>query len=219
MSKYVKGTRSTWKDLTGIKFNRLTVLGYLGNSMWECKCDCGNLTIIRAKSITTGQTKSCGCLQKEIRSKLSYKHGKKDIPEYNSWRGMKARCNYKKHKDYKNYGGKGIKVCDEWLNSFEQFFSDMGKRPPGCTLDRKNVLEGYNKDNCRWADINTQANNKSSSIYLTFNGITKTLSQFASEYKLNKKTLKGRLERGWSIEKALTTPTLIIFRHKTPVTK
>lgn len=116
------------------------------------KCSCGKEKRIQSHHVKSGATKSCGCLQE--------KHNMWKNREYSSWQSMKARCDNPNRNSYKYYGGRGIRVCKEWSNSFQRFFDDMGNRPMGTSLDRIDVNGDYNKDNCRWADAKTQARNK-----------------------------------------------------------
>jgi hypothetical protein len=144
-------------NLSGQKFNRLTVLYRVENSgqnrvQFLCRCDCGKEVVAISENLKNGNTKSCGCLNTETRSKLNRRHGLGKPPEYNSWRAMKARCYRPKNNRYQHYGGRGIKVCDRWINSFENFYKDMGRKPgPAYTIDRKNVDGSYEPDNCKWA--------------------------------------------------------------------
>ena len=196
------------KDYTGQKFHYLTAIefshiGRSNESRWLYKCDCGNEKIISSWSVVAGRTKSCGCYALKIRTI----HGKSKTPEYNSWNGMRQRCYSEKHRYYKYYGGKGITICERWLNSFEDFLEDMGERPKGTTLDRKDGSKGYYKENCRWATGKEQQNNRKSTIVIEYNGTQKTITEWAEEYDINFFTLWSRLhERKWPIEKALTTP-------------
>lgn len=119
------------------------------------QCECGTIKTVDYYSIKNGLTNSCGCEHKP-----NLKHSLCNSPEYRSWNGMKIRCTNPKHKQYKDYGGRGITVCPEWLNSFEQFYNDMGKRLNGKTLDRINNNKGYEPSNCRWATKSEQAQNK-----------------------------------------------------------
>ncbi|MDF2535516.1 MAG: hypothetical protein K0R18_1675 [Bacillales bacterium] len=190
-------------ELTG-KFGRLTIIkfshiGSSGHVYWSCKCDCGNKLSVRGCHLVNGDTMSCGCLHDE----LKLKHGKYGTKIYFAWAQMIQRCNNPKNEAYPNYGGREIKVCNEWL-SFEKFYEDMGDRPNGMTLDRKDNDRGYFKENCRWATKEEQENNKRTNKIITFNGKTLSLKQWSYEVNINYNTLTKRLNKGWSIEDTLT---------------
>jgi hypothetical protein len=165
----------TLSDLKGKKYMRLTALEEVERHgkyvrQWKCKCDCGAVSIVRQSNLTSGNTKSCGCLDIEKGTERLRKratHGRTYRPgrnirtaTYVSWQSMKSRCYASKTHGYTNYGGRGIAVCAEWRNSFENFLRDMGERPTGKTLDRKNVNEDYSADNCKWSDSKEQSLNK-----------------------------------------------------------
>ncbi len=135
-------------------------------------------------------------------------HDMSRTPEYKIWIGMKARCNNEKDTGYKNYGGRGIKVCERWINSFENFYEDMGGRPEGnYSIERKDNNGNYCKENCYWATKKEQANNRRSNRLIEYNGEIHSLSEWESKLNLNRGDLKRRLNRlKWSFEKAITTP-------------
>lgn len=170
------GCLKALRDLCGRRFGRLIVLKRAGcdrqnKTMWECQCDCGKVVRIRGYILRRRGVKSCGCLQKEwitrraIEHPIRLRHGHAlstgISPEYHSWASMKVRCYRRNHKAFKNYGGRGIKVCERWLNSFENFLADMGPRPTGKSLDRFPNNDGnYEPGNCRWATRSEQQRNR-----------------------------------------------------------
>lgn len=194
------------KDLTGMKFGRLTVISYSHTNknrcpFWNCKCECGNELKINGASIKSGHTKSCGCLNKEVIT--THKLSKTRV--YVSWNAMIQRCTNVKSKQYRFYGGRGISVCEKWL-SFDGFYEDMGDRPAGMSIDRINSFGDYCKENCKWSTIEEQSNNKITSIKITHQGKTQTLTLWAKEIGINHGTLRNRIiKRNWSIEKAFYT--------------
>lgn len=192
-----------------------------------CLCVCGVERWVSGNNLRGGKTQSCGCKSTEIRAQKPLKietHGEshqggKGTPEYRSWLRMRERCYYEKGVNYDNYGGRGVRVCDRWRNSFSAFLEDMGRKPAAShTLDRIDSNLSYScgkceecllnqwPANCRWADSSTQQNNKTNNKILEFNGKRQTMAQWAEELGINKKTLKARLGKyGWSVERALST--------------
>lgn len=151
------------EDITGQRFGRLVVIKIAGqdkwrSKLWECLCDCGATTIVKGESLKAGSTQSCGCLRKERVLKAITKHGMSATLIYHLWQTMHSRCENPNCIGYKNYGGRGIKVCDRWFK-FENFFEDMGKKPEGLSLERINNNKGYSPDNCKWATRIEQSHN------------------------------------------------------------
>lgn len=149
----------------GDKYNRWTILKEVeaknNKRYFECQCECGKVKNVRFGLLRNGQSKSCGCLISETQKRIRTTHGRYGTLEYKSWQSMKERCFNPNNKKWEDYGGRGIKVCDEWINSFENFFNYMGERPKGTTLDRYPNNDGnYEPGNCRWATIEEQNRNK-----------------------------------------------------------
>lgn len=198
------------KDLSGQKFNRLTAISYdKDNGKWLCRCDCNAITRVTRDQLISGRTKSCGCFSRESKLTRLLKHGAarkgKITTEYMCWRNMLTRCYYKKSKCFHNYGGRGITVCERW-HTFEHFLADMGERPANMTIDRKDNNGPYCKENCRWATKQEQVTNRRTNRLITFNGTTKTLSQWATEIGIDSTTIAFRLKSGWTIEQAMRVP-------------
>jgi hypothetical protein len=193
-------------NITGQRFGRLIALEFVRSTssatFWRCKCDCGKIVEVARGSLTTGKTRSCGCLLAEIVKTASRTHGMSGTSEHNAWMGMIQRCTNPSNARYSDYGGRGICVCSRWL-SFENFISDMGLRPDGCTLDRIDNDKGYSPDNCRWATTYTQASNKRNSKRYTCNGMTLTEAEWAAVRSMKRTTIQYRIKAGWTIEQTL----------------
>lgn len=165
-------------DLTGQKYQRLTVIKFAGldknGAVWECKCECGNIKNVRSGDLRSGNTNSCGCYMKDQIRKAKLKHGATQndalTGTYKSWYSMKARCYRKSCIEYKRYGGRGIEVCERWKNSFENFLEDMGERPEGYSLERKDFNGNYEPSNCCWTTSMEQAKNRRNNKYVILNG-------------------------------------------------
>lgn len=193
-------------SLIGRRFGRLTVQSYShssksGSPLWNCVCDCGCLAICSSPNLYSGNTKSCGCIKREITSSRSRTHGATGTPEYRVWYHIIGRCTSKGDPAYHNYGGRGIAVCDEWKNSFESFFSCVGKRPSSLhTLDRIDNNGNYEPGNVRWATRKEQANNLRRNTIVEFRGSKMTLSEFSDAVGVPYRIVYGRFRSGWSIE-------------------
>lgn len=197
-------------DELGKKYNRLTVIAaserrtMKGGVYWVCLCECGNEVEIRANDLRNGNAYSCGCYAKEQRLKANTKHGcggKNRTSEYNIWYAMTQRCTYKKCPQYKDYGGRGIKVCNRWLK-FENFISDMGLRPSlNHSLDRfPNINGDYEPNNCRWATRYEQDRGKRSNIWFEINGVKKCQQDWAVELGTHSKIIIYHLKKGRSFQ-------------------
>lgn len=200
------------KDLTGMVYGRLTVISFSHRSScnqyyWDCLCICGNKTKVVAGNINNGHTKSCGCLSIEKASERAITHNQSKSLEHKSWRRMKTRCLNVNTPGFKNWGGRGITICDRWLNSFENFFADMGIAPSSKhSLDRIDNNGNYEPGNCRWATIIEQANNRRTNNMIEYNGETKSLSMWCVELSIKYERTRIRISKGWSAENAFTTP-------------
>lgn len=193
MSKFI--------NLMGQQFGRLTIIqcdkrSKSGNYKWLCKCSCGKDTIVSNNNLKNGHTKSCGCLNADLLRTRATKHGHckkgKVSRTYYCWHSMIKRCTKPNNKAYKNYGGRGIKVCNKWMK-FENFLKNMGECPKGMSLDRINNNGNYCKSNCRWTTYNKQNRNKRNNINITFKNKTQCLTDWAKELNCNKYTVIQKL--------------------------
>ena len=209
-------------DLTGQVYERLTVIkrvdDYISPSgshqvQWLCKCKCGKEVIVTGNNLRKGNSKSCGCYNRELLAKINLTHNASNTRLYHIWICMKDRCYNPKNKKYKDYGGRGIAICDEWINDFEAFANwayDNGyieNVPRGeCTIDRIDVNSNYCQQNCRWVNQKVQSNNKRNNHYITYNGETHTVTEWNNILGYKKGVLSRRIFSGWSIEDAFTKP-------------
>lgn len=206
----------SFRDLSGLKFGRLKVVelhhtDQFRKSYWKCECECGKIVIVRGSALTTGNTKSCGCL---IYESKNIKHGMKHERLYRIWSGIKARCYTKNNKAYDRYGGRGISMCQEWKDNFVAFYKwamDNGYLDD-LSIDRINVNGNYEPSNCRWSTPKEQSDNKRCNILITISGITLDLQQWCDKIGINRSTVNTRVRIcGWDYEKALTEP---VRKHK-----
>lgn len=192
------------------------MLEYLGNSKWLCKCDCGTIKQVNGGHLKNNRIRSCGCLFSELASKRikqrNIKHNlfNKNKRLYACWRSLKSRCYCKNNSSYKLYGGRGIKVCDEWLNDFMTFYNwamangyDENAPRGKCTIDRIDVNGHYEPNNCRWTDMKNQSNNKTNNRLIEYNGQVKTLSEWADYFGVRDNLIHDRLKAGYSFEDAI----------------
>jgi len=203
--------------VTESRYGLLTVLSVdSSNPKYRCcRCACGTEKRVRIDHLRTGKTISCGCEARRLSSKRAHvmhkantRTGLSDSPTYQAWLGMKQRCGNPKSKYFSYYGGRGIKVCDRWIHSFENFLTDMGERPsPKHSLDRYPDNNGnYEPGNCRWATKREQQLNRRNNRLITYDGTTQTLLEWSEAVGIHKNTLDQRLAAGWDVERALTTP-------------
>lgn len=189
-------------DLLGQKFGRLTVIAREKNNkekraMWLCKCDCGNKKIVTGKHLRNGSVKSCGCLLRETTIERNIKHGLCYSPLYKIWRGIKERCYNKNNSSYKNYGDRGIIMCDEWHYNFKTFYDwamNNGYKE-GLSIDRIDVNNNYMPLNCRWATRKEQSRNTRVNLNITYKEKTQCLTQWAEELNVDTSALYSRITR------------------------
>lgn len=205
-------------DLTGQRFNNLLVIERAentkgGSARWKCRCDCGNETIVSAANLKSNAVKSCGCLRTAPPNKT---HGLSKTPLYRMWRSMIYRCENPKHNAYKNYGGRGITVCEEW-HDFETFKKWVEETKPyeNATVDRIDNNKGYSPQNCRWVDMSIQANNRNNNLSISYNGETHNLMEWSKILDFDYKRVHNRMNKlGWSFEKSIATPVEEKKRNK-----
>lgn len=204
-------------DLTGRKFGKLTALQRVKNDgkrvMWKCRCECGREVIVRAYHLTSGHSKSCGCIKRKNNGMYGTRISR-------IWRNMINRCYCKGSTEYHRYGERGIKVCDEWRNDFMDFYNwamSHGYRDD-LSIDRIDVNGNYEPSNCRWVTQKEQANNTRTNHYVTYNWKTHTISEWGEITGISCKVLSNRLTNlGWDAEKALTTPVRPLNRKCTKI--
>lgn len=221
---FSKTQMGTLIDLTGKTFSKLTVLSRAENKggrvIWLCKCSCGEEKEVKGNNLNTGHTKSCGCLQREAVTERNTTHGGSGTLEYKSWLHMKTRCSDPNYEFYADYGGRGIKVCDRWVNSFENFLEDMGSKPTDDhSLGRQLVDGNYEPGNVSWETPLQQARSKRTSVIITWDNRTQCLMDWARELSpilgVSVRTINGRVKRGWSVEKAFTLKNIKAYKVKT----
>ena len=197
-------------DLSGQRFGRLRVISRAGKNkhnqlLWDCECDCGERCVSLGFVMRKGEKQSCGCLQREAIASVNLSHGMTRTPIYAIYRGMMQRCYDKNSTAYDRYGARGINVCEKW-QTFEGFYEDMGDKPEGMSLERKDNDGDYCPENVVWATAKQQANNTRGNRVLEYRGQKQTMTQWAEEFGLKPQTVWARLvTRGWSVEKALET--------------
>lgn len=197
------------KDMVGRKIGRLTVISFAGylndQASWNCKCECGNESVVRGYALRIARVRSCGCLQVEIARAGHIRHGMDNSPTYRSWHAMKSRCTNPNVPYYENYGGRGISFCEKW-EKFEGFLDDMGVRPEGTSLERKDSNGNYCKDNCKWGTSTEQARNKRTTVFIEINGVKRCVSEWAEITGVSKGVIRSRMLYGWPKEHLFDPP-------------
>lgn len=224
--QFMKGRKGALEDLTGRRFGRLVVVSRSenasGRTVWNCKCDCGNKKKVHAVNLKKGRTKSCGCWHDKYSGTGSKTHGMSKTRLYRVYRMMISRCYCPNTSKYKDYGGRGITVCKEWLDDFMNFYNwamengyDENAKFSKCTLDRKDVNGNYEPNNCRWITNKEQGNNRRNNHYVEINGETKTIREWCESriYEASETTVHKRIRNGWSDIEAITKPVQKQFRR------
>lgn len=201
-------------DLIGQKFGKLTVAERTenaknGHSKWKCICECGKEVVVEGSSLRRGNTMSCGCYNREITIKRLTTHGGKGTRLYRIWAQIKTRCYNENDEHYKNYGGRGISMCESWRDSFDSFrdWAIENEYSDDLSIDRIDVNGNYEPSNCRWATEKEQQNNRTNNRLLTYDGKTQTMTQWAEELGLSYYTIRTRMNKlGWTVEETLSTP-------------
>lgn len=203
------------KDITGQTFGKLTTLGPIGKSpdnhiLWLCQCECGQTTVAYSHSLRCGNTRSCGCLVADFNKRVRTTHGMADTAIYSIWRNIVERCTNPKNRAYHDYGGRGINIHNEWRQDVHVFHDYVSRLPDydtkGYSIDRIDNNGNYEPGNVRWATRIEQNRNTRTNRLLTYNGKTQCLAAWADEIQLTQRLLRSRLSRGWSDERALSTP-------------
>jgi len=208
-------------DLTGQKFERLLVVKQNGRTkhgliLWECLCECKNISYVTGYDLKSGHTKSCGCLNNEKIAHINKTHGESRTRLYGIWSGLHSRCNNAKTKWFKNYGSRGISVSEEW-DDFIVFknWALLNGYTDNLSIERIDNNDDYSPNNCKWATRIEQQNNTRKNIYITYDGETKTIAQWSNALGIDYQALYYRINSNWSVEKAFRTPS----RKKSNTTK
>ena len=219
MGKFIDMTGwKMWEH--GVPDSKLIVVGRADDKVysngrrvirWHCKCKCGSSldVVVTTRDLNIGHTKSCGCIYRQSIKESCVTHGETNTRLYHIWCGMKARCMNLNSPKYKSYGGRGITVCKEWVNSYENFrdWSLSHGYKENLTIDRIDVNDGYRPDNCRWADNFTQANNRQDSFRIEYKGEIRTVHEWSGIVGISAGTIRRRIKNlNWSVEDAMTKP-------------
>jgi len=204
-------------DLSGTTFGRLTVTGKASNvgakTCWRCECQCGQQAVVQTYLLTSGKTRSCGCLKSDRCREGGKKnkvhgegHGGAQTFEYRSWLAMRRRCLNPRVKEYPSYGGRGIKICKRW-DDYRFFLLDMGRRPsPKHSLERIDVNRGYTPSNCKWATNLEQQRNRRGTMYVVYKKKRVPVSELGEQSLVGVDLFRSRIQQGWPVDRALTMP-------------
>ena len=215
-------------DLTGMRFGMLTVLRFSHKRMtdngsaniWVCRCDCGNEKTSAIGTLRSGRTLSCGCHLRLKTIERNTTHGLSNMPEYTTWKAMKARCSNPNADDYANYGGRGISVCQKWENNFPAFLEDMGRRPDGMSIDRIDTNGNYEPGNCRWLPVEKQSENRRVVRRFDVDGQLLTIKDIAVKFGVKRSFVNLRLvQRGQSVPEFITSISKSTRCHRVVLTK
>ena len=201
-------------NITGKRFGKLVAIKTIGKNkngvyLWQCKCDCGNEITASVGNLNNGHTKSCGCLRADRCKTKFTKHGLERTRLYDIWRDMRLRCYDERNISYNRYGGRGITICDEWKEDVKAFYdwAMANGYNDSLTIERIDNDGNYFPENCRWATVKEQANNRRSNVLVTHKGKTQTMKEWANEVGIPYKVVWARTQKlGWSVERALTDP-------------
>jgi len=201
------------KDITGQKFGRLTAIKYIGsnkhkNRIWECKCDCGKFSNVTVAALISNNTSSCGCLHRELASKRFGTHHGGGTPLYRTWKNMKQRCYNSKNNYYKSYGGRGIKICDEWLHDFSKFqeWSFKNNYEEGLSIERNDTNGNYEPDNCSWIPLKDQGLNKTTTIKIKIGNVEYSINELSQKHNIPYATLWRRIRDRWNSDILFKSP-------------
>lgn len=196
------------RNLVGERFGRLVAITRSGKQTWKFACDCGAVTEKRTSDVTTGRTRSCGCLLRETTTARLTRHGMADTPEYHAWQAMINRCTNPNYEHFHCYGGRGITVAAEWLN-FTAFYAYMGARPsPRHSIDRIDNNGHYEPSNCRWATKTEQMRNLRKNVFIEYEGKRQTIAEWARELGLSHATIWSRVNAGHTTDRVLASGAL-----------
>jgi hypothetical protein len=209
-----------YHDLTGLRFGRLVVREYVasnkhGQPQWRCVCDCGGQRVVLANALRSGLTVSCGCRRQETLTAGRLRHGLSGHSAYKTWKAMISRCYDEADKDYSGYGGRGVLVCDRWLE-LESFIADVGEKPRGQSLERMDNSKGYSPENCRWATPREQGANKRNNNILKIGGVEIHLADVARKFGLTETTIARRLAAGMTGDQIVSVPVRKYTRKAAP---